>query len=211
VFALPGSGSKSADRNIRATPDLGYTGWRFTWGRQDTLASTGLGILVAQVVLRRSSGLVPGLVLILWLAAVPAVGQAQAAAGARTQKRMVRAVDKTFRDGLHAQLPPHISTLLGIAKEKECRVMQAAVRTGKVVQGFDVSMLNKNDVVLFAVDETTNDQTLYLTSAEGRLRRVVSVKAGVGEVRQITDADKKAFAKEKQFWLDRLAPVSASK
>lgn len=88
--------------------------------------------------------------------------------------------------------------------------MQSVVRTGKVVQGFDVSMTNRDDIVLFVVDETTNDQTLYLTSTEGRLRRVVSVKAGVGGVSRITETNKKAFEKEKRFWVDRLAPVGAS-
>jgi hypothetical protein len=85
--------------------------------------------------------------------------------------------------------------------------MQGVVRTGQVVQGFDVSMTNKNDVVLFVVNETTKDQTLYLTSAEGTLRRMVSVEAGVGKVRRITNQDRKAFEKEKQFWLDRLSPA----
>ena len=89
--------------------------------------------------------------------------------------------------------------------------MQSVVRTGNVVQGFDVSVTNKNDIVLFVVDEAANDQTLYLTSPEGTLRKVVSVKAGVGEVSPITDKAKKAFEKEKQFWVDRLAPARASK
>jgi hypothetical protein len=89
--------------------------------------------------------------------------------------------------------------------------MQNVARTGEAVQGFDVSITNQNDIVLFVVDEAANNQTLYLTSPEGTLRRVVSVKAGVGDVVRIADKDKKAFAKEKQFWLDRLAPVSASK
>jgi hypothetical protein len=124
---------------------------------------------------------------------------------------MVQAVDRTLREGLHAQLPPHLSTLLGISEEKECPVRQGVVRTEKVVQGFDVSMANNNDVVLFVVNETTNDQTLYLTSREGVLRKVVSVKEGVGAVRRITSEDRKAFEKERQFWLDRLAPVRASK
>src|SRR6516162_8485422 len=66
----------------------------------------------------------------------------------QAQKRMVQAVDRTLRDGLHAKLPPHISTLLGISEEKECPVMQGLVRTEKVVQGFDVSMANANDIVL---------------------------------------------------------------
>jgi hypothetical protein len=66
---------------------------------------------------------------------------------------MVRAVDRTLREGLQAKLPPHVSTLLGISEEKECLVMQGLVRTEKVVQGFDVSMANRNDVVLFVANE----------------------------------------------------------
>jgi hypothetical protein len=137
--------------------------------------------------------------------------QSQPSPSPQAQKRMVRAVDRTLREGLHAQLPPHLSTLLGISEEKECPVMQSLVRTAKLVQGFDVSMANRNDVVLFVVNETTNDQTLYLTSREGTLQKVVSVKEGVGLVRRITNEDRKAFEKEKQFWLDRLDPVGASK
>jgi hypothetical protein len=112
---------------------------------------------------------------------------------------------------LHAKLPPHLSTLLGISEEKECPVMQAVARTEKVVQGFDVSMATANDVVLFVVNETTNDQILYLTSREGELRKVVWVKRGIGGILRISADDRKAFEKEKQFWLDRLAPVGRSK
>ena len=124
----------------------------------------------------------------------------------QARKRMARAVDKTLQEGLRAKLPPHISTLLGLSKDEECPVMQGVVRTGKLVQGFDVSTINKNDVVLFVVSETTNDQTLYLTSKEGVLRKVVTVEKGVGRVQKITGEGRKEFEKEKQFWLDRLAP-----
>lgn len=127
----------------------------------------------------------------------------------QVRKRMTRAVGKTLQEGLHAKLPPHLSTLLGLSQEEECQVMQGVVRTGKVVQGFDVSTANKNDVVLFVVNETTNVQTLYLTSKEGVLRKVVTVDEGVGQVQKITGQDRKAFEKQKQFWLDRLAPVGA--
>ena len=80
-----------------------------------------------------------------------------------------------------------------------------------MVQGIDVLVENKNDIVLFVVDETANDQNLYLTSPEGALRKVVSVKAGVSEVVRITDGDKTAFKKEMQFWVDRLTPSGATK
>ena len=134
--------------------------------------------------------------------------QVRPSPSSQARKRMVQAVDKTVQEGLHAKLPPHLSTLLGLSQEQECLVRQAVVRTGKVVQGFDVAV-NKNDVVLFVVNETTNDQTLYLTSKEGVLRKVVTVEEGVGRVRKVTGEDRKAFEKEKQFWLDRLAPVGA--
>jgi hypothetical protein len=124
---------------------------------------------------------------------------------------MNRSVDVISREGVHAQLPPHISTLLGLSAEEECPVMQRALRSGKTVQGFDVSTANKNDVVLFVVNEATNDQTLYLTSAEGRLRKVVVVEGGVGKVRRISEEDRKAFAEQRRFWLDRLAPVHTAK
>jgi hypothetical protein len=127
----------------------------------------------------------------------------------RARKRMVQAVDKTLQQGLHAKLPPHLSTLLGLTKEEESIVRQGVVRTGQLVQGFDVSTANDNDVVLFVVNEATNDQTLYLTSKQGLLRKVVLVKEGVGQIRRITSEDRKAFEKEKGFWLDRLAPVAA--
>jgi hypothetical protein len=40
---------------------------------------------------------------------------------------------------------------------------------------------------------------------------MVSVKGGIGEVLRISSEDRNAFEKEKQFWLDRLAPVDAPK
>ena len=135
-----------------------------------------------------------------------AAGQPQHA-----QSRLAIAAVVTFRDGAHAKLPPHLSTLLGLSREEECPVVQSVVRAGNLVQGFDVSVANKSDLVLFVVDETANDQTLYLTSPDGVLRKVVSVKAGVGDVVRITDKDREAFKKEKQFWVDRLAPSAPAK
>jgi hypothetical protein len=142
---------------------------------------------------------------------VTSAAQVRPSPGPELQKRLVRAADRTLQEGLRAQLPPHLSTLLGISAEKECPVRQGLMRTGKLVQGFDVSTVNTNDVVLFVVNGAANDQTLYLTSREGSLRKVVSVKAGVGRVLRISAQDRKAFEKEKQFWLDRLAPAAASK
>ena len=151
------------------------------------------------------------LVLTLAMSVPTTRAQVAPSPGSQSRKRMARAVDRTLQEGLHAKLPPHISTLLGLSQEEECPVLQGAVRTGKVVQGLDVSTANKNDVVLFVANETTNDQTFYLTSKDAVLRKVVVVEAGTGRVQKITGENRKAFEKEKQFWLDRLAPPDAPK
>ena len=137
--------------------------------------------------------------------------QEQPSTNKHVQARMTRAVNTTFEKGIHAHLPPHISTLLGLSMEKESPVMQSVVRTGQTVQGFEVSTANKNDVVIFVVDEASKDQSLYLSSPNGRLRRVVTIEKGVGRVRPVSERDRKSFAEQRQFWLDRLAAVGVSK
>jgi hypothetical protein len=151
-------------------------------------------------------------VLLLTLAILPAAtGQAQHSHLSPAPDRLALAADTTVRQGFHANLPPHISTLLGISKEEESAVMQVVVRSGNLVQGIDVSVKNKNDIVLFVVDEAANNQSLYLTSPEGTLRRLVLVNAGVGSVVPVTDEERNAFQKEKQFWVDRLVSSGAAK
>jgi hypothetical protein len=157
-------------------------------------------------------GLVLLSILIVAVVFAPAAaGQAQPPPDSHAQGKLALAANKTSREGQAATLPPHISTLLGVTKEQEFPVMQSVVRTGNIVQGLDVSVANKNDIVLFVVDETSNDQKLYLTSPAGTLRKVVSVTAGIGEVVRITTKDQKAFEKEAKFWTDRLVPPGAAK
>lgn len=163
-----------------------------------------------QIARLRSRGLVQAVILLSALSL--AVGQAKPAPKSQAQSRLARAAARVHREGLHATLPPHLSTLLGLSQESDFPVKQRLVRTGKMLQGFDVSVDDENDIVLFVVDdEAVNDQTLYLTSAQGKLRKVVSVKNGVGSVSKISDENKKAFEKEKQFWLGRLGPPQTAK
>lgn len=156
-----------------------------------------------------------GVVLTAFVVAVAmlpaAMGQTKPTAAAHAQAKFAQDAEKVFQEGVPAKLPPHISTLLGLTRETDCPVKQLSVRTGKVVQGFDVSVSNKKDIILFVVDESASDQTLYLTSPTGTLRKLVRVKAGEGAVARVTGQDKNAFEKEKQFWADRLAPARASK
>lgn len=151
------------------------------------------------------------MVILLSAVSLPAIGQAKHGSGSQVQHGLGQAAAKVLREGLDAKIPPHLATLLGLSQESEFPVKQGVLRTGRMVQGFDVSVEDKKDIVLFVVDEGANNQTLYLTSAQGRLRKMVSVTNGVGTVGKITDEDKKAFEKEKEFWLGRLAPPKASK
>jgi hypothetical protein len=137
--------------------------------------------------------------------------QPQHATRPHAQARLAEAAEVTTTKGVSAKLPPHISTLLRITNEQECPVKQAVIRSGSLIQGLDVSDANKNDIVIFTVDEGAGEQTLYLTSPDGTLRRVVTVKAGVGSEIRITDKERRAFEKEKQFWIDRLVPATKGK
>jgi len=64
---------------------------------------------------------------------------------------------------------------------------------------------------LFATDEAANEQTYYLTSRLGRLRRVLAVREGSPHVLPPTGKEKAAFEKELNFWLDRIVPRLTSK
>jgi hypothetical protein len=150
-------------------------------------------------------------VILLSAVGLPATGQATHAPARPIQHGLGQAAARVLREGLDAKIPPHLSTLLGLAQESEFPVKQGVLRTGKMVQGFDVSVEDKKDIVIFVVDEASNNQTLYLTSGLGRLRKMVAVTNGVGSVSNITAEDRKAFEKEKEFWLDRLAQPAASK
>jgi hypothetical protein len=123
------------------------------------------------------------------------------------QSELSRAADKVHQEGLDAKLPPHLATLLGLSQETECPVKQAVIRNGTVVQGFDIPLVPRGNIVIFVADDGSNDQTLYLTSNDGRLRKIVAVRNGIGRVSKITDNDKQAFENEKQFWLSHLTPL----
>ncbi len=102
--------------------------------------------------------------------------------------------------------------MLGIsAGPEECLVAQRFERDGKLVRGFNVSITNKDDIVLFVTDEAANEQTYYLTSRRGRLRKVLAVREGIGHVWPVTAKRSVTFEKELQFWLDRIVPAGTLK
>jgi hypothetical protein len=158
------------------------------------------------------SQLVRVVALLLLLLTCLAAGQAQSAPGFGDRERIARAANRVLVGGLHAKIPPHVSDMLGIsANGKECQVAQRFERAGNLVRTFNVSITDKNNIVLFITDEAANEQTYYLTSDQGRLRRVLAVRGGTGNVLRVTGKERTAFARELQFWLDRIVPATTSK
>jgi hypothetical protein len=90
-------------------------------------------------------------------------------------------------------------------------VVQGVLRSSERTQGFEVTEKNHNDIVIFIVDEMTKEQTFYLTSPSGSLRRVLSVKQGIGYVVKATRADIEMFQREKRMWEERLVVQTPAK
>ncbi len=152
-----------------------------------------------------------GLITVLLVVTGPAAGQARSRTSGPGE-RVARAADTVLGDGLEAKIPPHVSEMLGIsAALKDCPVKQRYQRDGTLVRGFEVSLTNHNDVVLFVADEGAKEQTYYLTSRLGRLRRVLAVREGVGHVWPVNGKQKAAFDKELHFWLARIVPDRTAK
>ena len=161
---------------------------------------------------RLSSGLVRVVAFLLPVVTFLAAGQAPSAPGFGARERIARAADGVRMGGLQATIPPHVSEMLGISGDgKECLVSQRFERNGKVVRGFNVSVTDKNNIVLFVTNEAANEQTYYLTSGLGGLRRVVAVRGGTGHVLRVTGKQKAAFERELRFWLDQIVPGRRSK
>jgi len=132
-------------------------------------------------------------------------------AAAHPRAELAAVAEATLQKGYDAELPPHVSTLLGLTHEEKCPVKQGLVRAPEMIQGLEVTAKDHNDIVIFLVDETTKDQTFYLTSPTGQLRKVLTVKQGLGQVVRPTKADLEIFEEQKKLWKERVAASKASK
>jgi len=131
---------------------------------------------------------------------------AQTSAGSKTTSPLSRAIERTLAEGHDAILPPHVSNLLGISPEEHEVPVKQFVVMGEPIRGFEVSTAEPNNVVIFVENRAQKQSTFYLTSKRGRLRKVLAVIEGTGYSRQPTKQDQEAFEKEKQRWIDQLAP-----
>ena len=141
----------------------------------------------------------------LFVASFLLAAQAKKPTAAKAKSPLAIAADRTLAQGRDAVLPPHISHLLGISpKEQEVSVKQFT-EMGDPIRGLDVSTAEHNNIVIFVESRARKESTFYLTSRRGILRKVLSVREGVGYDRMPTKDDKEAFAKERQHWEERLA------
>jgi hypothetical protein len=136
------------------------------------------------------------------------LAHSQKAPAPKTDKRLALAVNKTLEQGHDAFLPPHISHLLGISPDEQKVPIKQFAEMGETIRGFEVSAEKHDDIVIFVENRSQDETTFYLISPRGSVRRVLSVKAGVGYGRTPTPADRTALAAEKQYWLDHLVPAT---
>ena len=146
--------------------------------------------------------------LLLVLLAVGGVrSPAQKSAGSQTTSPLSRAIDRTLAEGHDAILPPHVSNLLGISPDEHKVPVKQFVEMGELIRGFEVSTAEHNNVVIFVENRAQKQTTFYLMSKRGTLRKVLAVMEGTGHPRQPTKPDRETFEKEKQRWVDALAPI----
>ncbi len=131
---------------------------------------------------------------------------AQKSGASQTKSPLARAIERTLAEGHDAILPPHVSNLLGISPDEHEVPVKQAVLMGEPIRGFEVSTAQPNDIVVWVETRAQKQTTYYLMSKRGTLRRVVEVVEGTGHSRRPTREDQDGFEKEKQRWVDQIAP-----
>ena len=145
-------------------------------------------------------------VVVMLLAVCALAGQSRMPAASQARSRFASAIDRTVAQGHDAILPPHISHLLGISPQEHEVAVKQLVEMGEPIRGVEVSTTDDNNVVIFVESRAQKESTFYLASRRGVLRKVLSVINGVGYDRRPTKDDREAFEKEKQYWVEKLAP-----
>jgi hypothetical protein len=112
-------------------------------------------------------------------------------------------VETTVRRGPDAQLPPHLSVVLGLsALEQNTAVKQTVIRDGTAVRVFNVCAANHHDLVILTHNDQEQSTKAYLVSTGGRLRKAVFFRGSEpAELRSMAEA-REDFAAEHRFWMD---------
>jgi hypothetical protein len=138
---------------------------------------------------------------VLTIAAAVAIAAILAAHGATHSIRML--IDTVARSGLDAELPAHLSVILGVAPvERATAVKQAVIRDGHTVRTFNVCVPNQGDVVILTHDDQSGATRAYLVSALGELRKAVSYQPGAPANERTPQAAGSDFSGELKFWIE---------
>ena len=124
--------------------------------------------------------------------------------GAQAATHAVMAlIDVVRRTGPEAQLPPHLSMVLGVeSSARPTPVRQAIVREGVTVRTFNVRTARRADVVLIVYNEQTRASKAYVISPAGVLRKAVAFQAGGAPVERSLAEARGESASEIEFWAD---------
>jgi len=116
-------------------------------------------------------------------------------------------IDAVLRRGSDAQLPLHLSAVLGVgAIAERAAVKQAVIRDGSTIRSFNVCTANPDNVVILTHDEQSQSTKAYLMSAAGSLRKAVDYHTGTrANERSLAEA-RSEFAVEMKFWTDFSVP-----
>ena len=112
--------------------------------------------------------------------------------------------DMVLHKGVDAQLPPHLSLVLGIGTGDAIAVKQAVLREGAEVRTFNVSAANPGDIVLVRTNERDRTTTAFLVSKGAKLRKAIAFRYGEPPHLTPTAQATAAFAAEMQYWSDHL-------
>lgn len=118
-----------------------------------------------------------------------------------------RLTSEALATGADAQLPPHLSVVLGIAaREQNTPVRQLVARVDQEVHTFNVCAADHRDLVIVTTDEKTHATTAYLVSARGRLRKTVTYSPEHPTELLSAEQAQAGFARERRYWSDRPRP-----
>jgi len=121
-------------------------------------------------------------------------------------------IDAVLREGPEAELPPHLSMVLGLTRiEHSVPVKQAVIHDGHNFHVFNVGTANHKNLVILTHDDQDQSTKAYLISRAGQLRKAVAFHDNeVPHERSAAEA-RDDFAAETQFWTNFSSRLPAKK
>lgn len=108
---------------------------------------------------------------------------------------------RALKEGPAAQLPPHLTTVLGLSSDGQgLAVRQLVSRDGFTVRTFNVGAQPPHRMVVMVADEAAHRTIAYLLTPHGHLRRALQYGAGEAPQELSAAAAQPGFAAEARYW-----------